>query len=56
MLNSEKRAIERSLYNLERIVKTLKLNALNQVETMIDKDSHLLENNEILNYMKALTQ
>ncbi|XP_033364267.1 uncharacterized protein LOC117242041 [Bombus vosnesenskii] len=52
----EKRAIERSLYNLERIVKTLKLNALNQVETMIDKDSHLLGNNEILNYMKALTQ
>lgn len=56
MLNSEKRAIERSLCNLERIVKTLKLNALNQVETMIDKDSHLLGNNEILNYMKALTQ
>lgn len=56
MLNSEKRAIERSLGNLERIVKTLKLNTLNDVETMIGKDSHLLGNNEMLNYIKALTQ
>ncbi|KAK1125521.1 hypothetical protein K0M31_005880 [Melipona bicolor] len=56
ILNSEKRAIERSLGNLERTVKTLKLNALNEVETMIGKDSHLLGNNEMLNHIKALTQ
>ncbi|PBC32824.1 hypothetical protein APICC_07456 [Apis cerana cerana] len=46
MLNSEKRAIERSLCNLERTVNTLKLNALNQVETMIIKDSHSYRNVE----------
>ncbi|CAD1471415.1 unnamed protein product, partial [Heterotrigona itama] len=56
MLNSEKRAIERSLGNLERTVNTLKLNTLNDVETMIGKGSHLLGNNEMLNHIKALTQ
>lgn len=56
MLNSEKRAIERSLCNLEQTVNTLKLNALNQVETMITKDSHLFRKNEKLNRIKILTQ
>ncbi|XP_033340030.2 uncharacterized protein LOC117228406 [Megalopta genalis] len=41
MLNSEKRAIERSLCNLERTVNTLKFNALDQARTMIDKDTQL---------------
>lgn len=56
MLNSEKRAIERSLCNLERTVNTLKLNALNQVETMIIKDSHSYRNDEKLNRIKILTR
>lgn len=55
MLNSEKRAIERSLCNLERSVKTLKLNALNQAETMIGKNSHLFRTNEMLDHIKVLT-
>ncbi|CAK9798431.1 hypothetical protein ANTQUA_LOCUS1631 [Anthophora quadrimaculata] len=56
MLNSEKRAIERSLCNLERTVKALKSNALNQAETMIGKNSQLLANDEMLDYIKVLTQ
>lgn len=56
MLNSEKRAIERSLCNLERTVQALKCNALNQAETMINKDSYLLGNDKMLDCIKELTR
>lgn len=56
MLNSEKRAIERSLWNLERTVRILKSNAINQAQTMIGKDSQCCDNSEIFDYIKILTQ
>ncbi|XP_078032617.1 uncharacterized protein LOC144467604 [Augochlora pura] len=56
MLNSEKRAIERSLCNLERTVKTLKFNALNQARNIIDKDSQFRENNELFDWIQELSQ
>ena len=56
MLNSEKRAIERSLWNLERTVRTLKSNALSQAQIMISKDSQFCDNSEIFDYIKILTQ
>ncbi|XP_076634856.1 uncharacterized protein LOC143348495 [Colletes latitarsis] len=55
MLNSEKRAIERSLTNLEGTVKTLKFNTLDQARTMISNNSHYLENGEFFECIRALS-
>ncbi|KAG7211424.1 hypothetical protein KM043_010712 [Ampulex compressa] len=56
MLNSEKRAIERGLCNLEHTVARLKSNALGQARTMIGKDSKYLGNDKFFECIKALTQ
>ncbi|KZC14913.1 hypothetical protein WN55_07944 [Dufourea novaeangliae] len=56
MLNSEKRGIERSLYNLERTVKILKCTALDQARTTIDKNSQFRADSKLFDCIRVLSQ
>ncbi|KAI4485973.1 hypothetical protein M0804_006462 [Polistes exclamans] len=55
MLNSEKRAIERNLSNLERTVDRLKYNTLHHARSMIENKSKCLRKEEILECIERLT-
>ncbi|KAK2585552.1 hypothetical protein KPH14_010191 [Odynerus spinipes] len=55
MLNSEKRAIERNLSNLERTVADLKHNTLSHARSMIGKNSKYSGNNEFFECIERLT-
>lgn len=56
MLNSERRAIERSLGNLERTVTDLKFNSLDKARSMVEKDGKLPRNDEFYEYIRLLTR
>ncbi|XP_043502348.1 uncharacterized protein LOC122524266 [Polistes fuscatus] len=55
MLNSEKRAIERNLSNLERTVDRLKCNTLHHARSMIENKSKCLRKEEFLECIERLT-
>ncbi|XP_015178740.1 PREDICTED: uncharacterized protein LOC107067601 [Polistes dominula] len=55
MLNSEKRAIERNLSNLERTVDLLKCNTLHHARSMIENKSKCLRKEEFVECIERLT-
>ncbi|KAI4502627.1 hypothetical protein M0802_002539 [Mischocyttarus mexicanus] len=55
MLNSEKRAIERNLSNLERTVDRLKCNTLHHAKSMIRNNSKCLRKEEFFECIERLT-